>query len=118
MSGRHPASDPGFPPQRARATSAPAARRIATPLLRRRPGAGVPHRSDVSREEINGFELYLVDGTAVALERGESGFERVVAELREQGRWRTKRRVSEACGPEPDVLSRLITGEERRYRAP
>jgi hypothetical protein len=42
-------------------------------------------RSDVSREEINGFDLYLVDGTAVALERGDNGFERLVAELREQG---------------------------------
>jgi hypothetical protein len=42
-------------------------------------------RSDVSRDEINGFDLYLTDGTAVTLERGDSGFERVVAELREQG---------------------------------
>ena len=38
-------------------------------------------RSYVSRDEINGFDLYLTDGTAVTLERGDSGFERVVAEL-------------------------------------
>ena len=42
-------------------------------------------RSDVSRAEINGFDLYLVDGTAVTLDRGDNGFERVVAELCEQG---------------------------------
>jgi hypothetical protein len=42
-------------------------------------------RSDVSRKEINGFDLYLVDGTAVTLERGDGGFERVVSELRDQG---------------------------------
>jgi hypothetical protein len=42
-------------------------------------------RSDVSREEINGFDLYLTDGTAVTLERGDGAFERVMAELKEQG---------------------------------
>jgi hypothetical protein len=37
----------------------------------------------MSREEIDGFDLYLTDGTAVTLERGDGGFERVVVELRE-----------------------------------
>jgi hypothetical protein len=43
------------------------------------------HRSDVSRKEINGLDLYLTDGTAVTLERGDGAFERVIGELREQG---------------------------------
>ena len=38
-------------------------------LLRREPAAGLPHRvpahSDVSREGIDGFDLYLTDATAV-----------------------------------------------------
>ena len=42
-------------------------------------------RTDVSRAEINGFDLYLVDGTAVTLERSDNGFGLVVAELCEQG---------------------------------
>lgn len=42
-------------------------------------------RSDMSRAEVNGFDLFLVDGTAVTLEQGENGFEQVVAELRKQG---------------------------------
>jgi hypothetical protein len=42
-------------------------------------------RTDVSREQINGFDLYLTDGTAVTLERGDGAFERVIGELREQG---------------------------------
>jgi len=41
-------------------------------------------RSDVSREEIDGFDLYLADGTAVTLERGDGAFEQVLAELRDQ----------------------------------
>ena len=42
-------------------------------------------RGDMSRKEINGFDLYLTDGTAVTLERGDSGFDRVIAELHQQG---------------------------------
>ena len=41
-------------------------------------------RSDLSREEIDGFDLYLADGTAVTLERGDAAFEQVLAELRDQ----------------------------------
>jgi len=41
-------------------------------------------RSDASREEIDGFDLYLADGTAVTLERGDGAFEQVLAELRDQ----------------------------------
>src|SRR5262245_19535167 len=43
------------------------------------------HRSDISRQEINGLDLWLVDRTTVTLEQGENGFEQVVAELRKQG---------------------------------
>jgi hypothetical protein len=51
-------------------------------------------RSDVSREAINGFDLYLADGTAVTLEPGDGAFERVMEELNEQG-------VVLALGPAP-----------------
>jgi hypothetical protein len=46
-----------------------------------------PHSHRVpaqSREEIDGFDLYLADGTAVTLERGDGAFEQVLAELRDQ----------------------------------
>ena len=42
-------------------------------------------RNDVSCKEICGFDLYLVDGTAVTLYWGDAGFEQVAEELREQG---------------------------------
>jgi len=43
------------------------------------------HRRDISRQQINGFDLWLVDRTTVTLEQGENGFEQVVAELRKHG---------------------------------
>ena len=43
------------------------------------------HRSDISRQEINGLDLWFVDRTTVTLGQGENGFEQVVAELRKQG---------------------------------
>jgi hypothetical protein len=42
-------------------------------------------RSDVSREEINGFDLCLADGTVITLYWGDAGFEQVVQELGEAG---------------------------------
>jgi hypothetical protein len=42
-------------------------------------------RSDVSHEEICGFDLYLVDGTVITLYYGDAGFEQVAEELKEQG---------------------------------
>jgi hypothetical protein len=41
-------------------------------------------RSDVSREEICGFDLCLVDGTVITLYYGDAGFEQVAEELKEQ----------------------------------
>jgi hypothetical protein len=42
-------------------------------------------RTDVSREEICGFDLYLVDGTVITLYYGDAGFEQVAEELKAQG---------------------------------
>jgi hypothetical protein len=42
-------------------------------------------RSDVSREEINGFDLCMADGTVITLYYGDAGFEKVAAELSGQG---------------------------------
>jgi hypothetical protein len=43
------------------------------------------HRIDVSREEVCGFDLHMVDGTVITLDHGDAGFEKVAGELREQG---------------------------------
>jgi hypothetical protein len=42
-------------------------------------------RSDVSREEINGFDLCMADGTVITLYYGDAGFAQVAAALKEQG---------------------------------
>jgi hypothetical protein len=42
-------------------------------------------RTDVSREEISGFDLCMADGTVITLHYGDAGFEKVAAELSEQG---------------------------------
>jgi hypothetical protein len=42
-------------------------------------------RSDVSKAEINGMDLFFVDSTAVTLEAGDVGFAQVAGELRAQG---------------------------------
>jgi hypothetical protein len=42
-------------------------------------------RTDVSRDEICGFNLWMADGTAITLYHGDLGFEKVAAELSEQG---------------------------------
>jgi hypothetical protein len=46
----------------------------------------------VYREGISGFDLYLIDGTAVTLDYGDAGFDQVAEELSEQG-------VALALGP-------------------
>jgi hypothetical protein len=42
-------------------------------------------RTDVARDEVSGFDLYMVDGTVITLYQGDAGFEKVAAELSEQG---------------------------------
>jgi hypothetical protein len=42
-------------------------------------------RTDVSHEEISGFDLCMADGTVITLHYGDAGFERVAAGLKEQG---------------------------------
>jgi hypothetical protein len=42
-------------------------------------------RTDVSREEISGFDLCMADGTVITLYHGDAGFEKVAAELSGQG---------------------------------
>jgi hypothetical protein len=84
----HPASDPGVPPQRARATSAPAPRWIATPYsaVNLTQVSRIEYRrTDVSRDEVCGFDLHMVDGTVITLYHGDAGFDKVAAELSEQG---------------------------------
>jgi hypothetical protein len=39
----------------------------------------------VSRDEVCGFDLYMVDGTVITLYYGDAGFEGVAGELKEQG---------------------------------
>jgi hypothetical protein len=41
-------------------------------------------RTDVSRDEVCGFDLYMVDGTVITLYHGDAGFENVAGELSEQ----------------------------------
>jgi hypothetical protein len=56
-------------------------------LLRREPGAGLSHRvppQHMSREEICGFDLHLVDGTVITVYYGDAGFDQVSAQLSEQ----------------------------------
>jgi hypothetical protein len=42
-------------------------------------------RTDVSRDEICGFDLCMVDGTVITLYHGDAGFDQVAGELGEQG---------------------------------
>jgi hypothetical protein len=42
-------------------------------------------RSDVSRDEICGFDLCMADGTVITLYYGDAGFDQVAKELSEQG---------------------------------
>jgi hypothetical protein len=41
-------------------------------------------RTDVSRDEVCGFDRYMVDGTVITLYHGDAGFERVAVELSDQ----------------------------------
>jgi hypothetical protein len=41
-------------------------------------------RTDVSRDEVSGFDLCMADGTVITLYYGDAGFEKVAGELSEQ----------------------------------
>jgi hypothetical protein len=88
MSSPQSSDHAAISPQAARATSVPAPRWISTPYCTVNLSQVCRieyHRRDVSRDEICGFDLHMVDGTVITLYHGDAGFERVAAELSEQG---------------------------------